>query len=171
MRTPPCLDKTACAVRAGIRGFTLIELLTVVTIVAILAAVAAPSFTGYLGRENVKGAANETFADLQFARSESVQRNLPVTFTFNATGYTISQSATTLKTVVFDGGGSISAGSTLVATFDPVRGTATTINVNPAAVVISNPRTSGTLRVNLNTMGRPSLCSPSASIVGFPTCT
>ena len=153
------------------RGFTLIELLTVVSIIAILAALAAPSFTGYLARERVKGAASEVFADLQFARGESVQRNLPITVTFSATGYAIAQGGNAaFKTVALDGGNSISAGAALVATFDPVRGTATTTNVNPAAVVISNPRTGGTLRVNLNTMGRPTICSPSGAIQGFPTC-
>jgi Tfp pilus assembly protein FimT len=146
---------------------TLIELLTVVVVLGILAALAAPSLSDYLGRSGVKGVATEAFADLQFARSESVQRNAAVTVTFSASGYTITQGALTLKSVTLETPNAIASGSSMTVSFNPVRGTAT---VADGPVVFSNPRTAGTLRVTINQVGRASICSPSGSIKGFASC-
>ena len=145
----------------------MIELLTVVVVLAIVAALAAPSFSDYLGRSGVKGTASEAFADMQFARSESVQRNAAVTVTFSAAGYTITQGATTLKTVTLEAPNAIASGSSMTVSFNPVRGTAT---VADGPVEFSNPRTVGTLRVTVNQVGRASLCSPGGGIKGFATC-
>lgn len=161
----PCIHARRPGRRS--RGLTLIELLTVVVVLAIVTALAAPSFSDYLGRSGVKGAANEAFSDLQFARSESVQRNAAVTVTFNASGYTIAQGATTLKTVTLESPNAIASGSSMTASFDPVRGTAT---VTDGPVVFSNSRTAGTLRVTVNQVGRASICSPGGAIKGFATC-
>ena len=140
------------------RGFTLIELMVTVAIIAILAALAGPSFREYLATQRLKGAFTELSTDLQFARSESVQKNAAITATFAASGYTIAQGATTVKTVALGNGNSFSGGTGMVATYDPVRATA--VLTNGPSVTLSNTGTTGTLRATVNTTGRVILCSP-----------
>lgn len=150
------------------RGFTLIELIVAMAVLGILAAVAAPAIGEYLATQRLKGAAEELQTDLQFARMESVQRNAPVTVTLASTGYTIAQGATTIKAVTLSGGSNVSAGTTMVATFDPVRSTASVLNGSD--ITVANTATSRTLRVSLSTMGRVSICSPSGAVKGYDTC-
>ena len=59
-------------------GFTIIELMIVLTIVAGLIVIALPSMTEMVQNQKVKGAANELFFDLSFARSEAIKRNTTV---------------------------------------------------------------------------------------------
>jgi type IV fimbrial biogenesis protein FimT len=149
------------------RGMTVIELLVGVLVVGVLAVIAAPAFGEYFAAQRLKGSAEELFADLQFARMSSVQSNATVTFTMAANGYSIARGATTLKTVTLANNSSISSGSTMVATFEPVRATATVAN---GPVVVANSLTSRTLRVTVNSMGRPSICSPSGTVRGYESC-
>ena len=150
------------------KGFTIIELVVTLAIIAILAAIAAPSFREYLATQRLKGAITELSTDLQFARSESVQKNAAITATFAAGGYTIAQGGTTVKTVTLGNGNSIAGGTGMVATYDPVRATA--VLTNGPSVTLSNIGTTGTLRATVNTTGRVILCSPSGSVSGYITC-
>ena len=59
-------------------GFTMIELMIVLTIVGGLIVIALPSMTEMVQNQKVKGAANELFFDLSFARSEAIKRNTTV---------------------------------------------------------------------------------------------
>ena len=68
---------------AAQRGVTLIEILTAVTILAILTVVAAPSFDAVRNRARLRGVADNLYADLQYARSEAVQRNSTVSVSFS----------------------------------------------------------------------------------------
>lgn len=63
---------------APIAGFTVIELLLTVVVLAILAAIAAPNVTALLLSTRVKGAANDMYATLIFARSEAIKRSASV---------------------------------------------------------------------------------------------
>lgn len=65
--------------RSRARGFTLVETMVVIALVAILAALAAPSWTQLRARNAVRAAVNDFNASLQFARSEAVRLNNPVT--------------------------------------------------------------------------------------------
>jgi len=67
-------------------GVTLVELLIAIAVLGILVALALPSFQGLIERKNLEGAAEKLFADLQFAKSEAIKRNLPVNINFNNSG-------------------------------------------------------------------------------------
>ena len=59
-------------------GFTLIELMASIAIVAILLAVGVPALRDMIVAQNVRGAANDLYSDLIFARSEAIKRNAQV---------------------------------------------------------------------------------------------
>ncbi|MFT5116975.1 MAG: type IV fimbrial biogenesis protein FimT [Kiritimatiellia bacterium] len=59
-------------------GFTLIELTVTTAIVSILSAVAIPSFNESINNNNLSSSATTLLSELQYARSEAVKRNLPV---------------------------------------------------------------------------------------------
>jgi prepilin-type N-terminal cleavage/methylation domain-containing protein len=63
---------------ARTRGFTLLELLISVTVMALLVVIAAPGFSSFLGRTRTTGSATTLAADLNFARTEAIMRNVPV---------------------------------------------------------------------------------------------
>lgn len=153
------------------RGFTLIEAMTVIAVLGIVAAIAAPSFRSFLAASRLRGAANEAYADLQYARMETVQRNRAMSVTFSADGYFVAASGAAasdaIKSVTLAQGTTVSSGSDMVTTFDPVRATAT---VTGGPVVMSATGTGGTARLTVNTLGRAELCSPSGTLKGMPAC-
>lgn len=61
------------------RGFTLVEAMTVIAILAILTGLSSASFVWLNQATTIRGAAFDLVADLDFARSEAVKRNLDVT--------------------------------------------------------------------------------------------
>lgn len=63
------------------RGFTLVEAVTVMAIMAILAGVSTSSFIWLNQATQIRGAAFDLIADLDFARSEAVKRNADVVVT------------------------------------------------------------------------------------------
>lgn len=154
-----------------VRGFTLTELLMVVVVVAVLAVLAAPSFLEMLANSRLRGQAAEAYSDLQFARSASVERNAAVTVTFSGTGWQITRPGTSgdivMKAVTLTDGVSVTSGTGMTVVFDPVRATATVSN-GPA--VLSRSGASGTVQVNVNTMGRAEICTNSGTLSGYPSC-
>lgn len=56
-------------------GSTLIEVMISVAVLAILASIAVPSFQGLRERARLQAAAEAVYAQLQFARSESIKEN------------------------------------------------------------------------------------------------
>lgn len=61
------------------RGLTLIETLVALSIVVLILTLAAPSFNRTIVQERVRGIHAELATDIAFARSEAVQRAVPVT--------------------------------------------------------------------------------------------
>lgn len=56
-------------------GSTLIEVMITVVVLGILASIAVPSFQGLRERARLQAAAEAVYAQLQFARSESIKEN------------------------------------------------------------------------------------------------
>jgi type IV fimbrial biogenesis protein FimT len=179
-------------------GFTLIELLVALAITAILAALAAPSFTSFFAKKRIEGLMSELVTDLQYARSEAVQRNtlvqvtlgtncyvihaLPPTATTTSgdtsctqtdgTASTIGAGETELKTVKVAIGSPASFSPTSgTIVFDPVRGMAT-ISSGAGMITITSNVGSWNLRANITTIGRASTCSPAGAgnVAGYSAC-
>lgn len=155
----------------GARGFTLTELLMVVVVLAVLAVLAAPSFVQMLANSRLRGQAAEAYSDLQFARSASVERNVAVTMTFSGTGWQITRpgpsGAVVMKSVTLSDGVSITSGAGMTVVFNPVRAMAAVSN-GPA--VLERSGASGTVRVDVNAMGRAEICTSSGTLSGYPSC-
>jgi len=71
--------------KRGQAGFTLVELMVSVTVIAILLAVATPSFSEFLERSRVRGAAEDGLALLAQARQGAVEADRNVRLTVSGT--------------------------------------------------------------------------------------
>lgn len=151
----------------GARGFTLVELVVVIAVLGIVSVLAAPSFTSSFARNHLRGAAGEAYADMQFARAEAVQSNGAVNVAFSASGYQVTRGAQVVKSVNFGGGVVVSGGSTMTVSFNPVRATATVAN---GPLVLSHAASSATLRLSVNALGRPEVCTSAGDVAGYTAC-
>lgn len=172
------------------RGLTLIEMLVVIALASVILSLAVPSFTGMLARKRLEGAALELGTDLQYARSESVQRNAAVGVVFASGCYAIYVIGTTdatdctalgtgaigLKTVQLASTGGTAVGvaftpavSGAFIAFEPVRGTAADLAGNDKSGLVNLTSSAGNwqLRTIVTRFGRMKTCSPNASVSGF----
>jgi type IV fimbrial biogenesis protein FimT len=170
-------------------GFTVIELMVVIAVLAILLVVAAPSFMSTLAKRRLEGAAAELATDIQYARSEAVQRNAAVGVVFNTNCYTLyvvgntnatgcaalGTGATQLKAVQMSAGTSlnfvpVTAGIAFIA-FEPVRGMAIDAGAGTdRSGYVDVTSTSGNWQVRdlVIRVGRVKSCSPNGTIATLP---
>lgn len=180
---------------AAQRGFTLIELMVVVALGAIILALAVPSFTSMVPRKRMEGVASELATDIQYARSEAAQRNVPVRVTIGTYCYvitaqptsgtptssctqtgasTIGAGATELKTVQITSGTSLALTSTNSLgyfEFDPVRGMAIDAGGTDTTGYVAVTNTAGNWQIQAKVwkQGRVKLCSPNGTVTGLAT--
>jgi type IV fimbrial biogenesis protein FimT len=148
------------------RGFTMVELMVVVALGAIITTLAAPSFNEQIARRRLEGAATELSIDLQYARTQAVsERNTVQLVTENGgTSYRIVNGAgITLKTVNLPSG--VTVTNAVTVNYQHLRG-----NANVVQIALANVRTTAGMRVDTNTMGRVSICSPNAALKGYVAC-
>jgi type IV fimbrial biogenesis protein FimT len=176
------------ATRSRQRGITWIETGIVMAVVAVVTAQAVPSMTRLIDSRRLEGAAIQFATDVQYARSESVARNLPVRISLYSaaqgscyvlhTGL-VSQctcsgaapavctgEAREIRTVFLpsEQGVALAANTASVA-FDPLHGTST-----PTATFRVLGRQGRAIHQVINVMGRVRSCTPAAGVAGYPTC-
>jgi type IV fimbrial biogenesis protein FimT len=182
-----------------IQGVTLIELMIVILITAVLLAIGIPAFQSVIDRNRLKSATENLFADLQFAKAESVKRNAQVFIIVSATSgnsnwnyYLTENSACTSfndsdkRSTVFCGTGDLTNGRVRRevtnsdfpgVTISP--SSAGQLSFSPIrglanggnGTVILNSRRGKELRVIVSSLGRIRTCSPSgsANVPGYLT--
>lgn len=141
------------------KGVTLIELMVAIAILAILSMLALPSFQRSIERNRIVGAAENLLADLRYAQTESVKRNLATALTFGAVGanwaYTVNSAPVKTNTAADYQNIAISPHADNTAangaaantiTFEPKRSNAL-INGNPIA---ANARLFSVTSANFN---------------------
>ena len=175
------------------RAFTLIEMIVTVSVLAILAAIAAPSFLNTLEKRRVVGAAEQLYADLQYARSEAIKGNRSVGVNFTVTGdewcYGLDDTPAATECNCTTGVGCTVDTVTKVFKSDGYRGVTMTAPVfagagrtgfeerrgflrGGAAGTVEFSSASQQLNVVLSAQGRIRLCSPTAKkVAGYPRCT
>ena len=67
----------------GASGYSVIELMVAVGIVAVLASIGVPSYTEFIEKRRITGAADEIVAVMALARGSAVKHNQPTTVSFN----------------------------------------------------------------------------------------
>ena len=90
-------------------GFSLIELMVAVAIIAILAGVAAPSFLNMVAQNRLSSQTNDLSGAVQFARSEAIKRNQPITLcrAASATATECADGADWVHWIVVNGVGTV----------------------------------------------------------------
>ncbi len=81
-------------------GFTLVELLVVIVLFSIVATIAIPNFAPLVANNRVTAAANDLLGTLQYARSEAVKLNTPVSVSSDpvwSVGWVVERDETPLR--------------------------------------------------------------------------
>jgi len=171
------------------RGFTMVELMVTLAVLAILLAMAVPSFRDFAERSALRGAADNVIGVIAVAREDAVKRDSLVRVDFKAvgTGFCVgtipvasvtaagcdcSVSGTTC-TVAFPANagelrsvnliGSPDFGGDMAFVIDPKTGMLATLT-DTGSIEMTVPRGYG-LGVQVNAMGRASLCAPADTTV------
>ena len=144
-------------------GLTLVELLIVVALVAIVLGLAAPSFNDFIKVQRLRGVNAQLVTDIQFARSESVSRNVPMHMRFLANGtmscymvYTAPNTSTTCDCLAAEGSRCSAAGTAEVRTVQlPLERGVRISQSNHADHFSFDPRTGGIKILAVDTEGGP----------------
>ena len=146
------------------QGLTLMELLVMLAIIAVLGTLAAPSFSAFIARGRVSGAAEALAQDLNLARSESLRRNGDVTLSLSP------GSAWCYGSVA--GSTACSCATPSACTLRQVDGSAYTAlqGLAKSGTVEFSHADAGTLRVRLSAQGQIAVCVVAGSFSAYPAC-
>ena len=175
-------------------GFTLIELMITIAVLVILVTLAAPAFN-LAEQRRVIGAAESALDQIQTARSEAIKQGRDIHFVSQIDGNTwchgISntpacdctvddKTAANACTIVMAGGEApvlrttssddfrnITMTGAQSITFNHVRGT---VEGNRSDLVITSSPNNFEMRVQINPIGRPSVCGTNRSMGAYSQC-
>jgi type IV fimbrial biogenesis protein FimT len=177
-------------------GFTLIELMVALAVLLILTVLAAPSFTTYLDKSRVRGAADEVVSTLAQARQAGVKFDRGVRVVAVGSGDIwclganqattppagspmlgpVACDCTKLDECIVDGqrlvvSSADHAGVTLTSPpgnldFDGRLG----IRADASSFDLTSPRGRFVLTVNVSQLGQATVCSKQGNILGYPAC-
>jgi type IV fimbrial biogenesis protein FimT len=181
------------------KGFTLIELLTVVAVLGVLAAIAFPSMRDYMDKQRLVSQVRQISELAQLARAEAIKHSgvtdravsmtvsapTPATWFVglsngdaacnSAATCVINQAGTDTTQFISGAAGAECTACTMTShataariVFD-LRGLATTTGSADQTITLRSPL-GKELSVSVSRLGRISLCTPSGSVGGFPTC-
>jgi type IV fimbrial biogenesis protein FimT len=178
------------------RGFTLIELMVSLAVLAILLTLAVPAFSDFAQRTALRGVADNVTAVIADAKEEAIKRDTLVRVEFKAVGTGFCVGAEPVATLTSVGCDCSSTTACTIAQFPsgagqlhsvnldgtPAFGTDTAFVIDPKTAMLADfsdtgsmqmitPREFG-IRVDVNAMGRPSLCTPSGkkAVAGVGAC-
>lgn len=182
------------------RGLTIIELMIVVAVLGVLIALVAPSMRGMISTQRVRGVNAGLVTDLQYARGEAARRNRDVSVAVQASCYVVyldvglpatacdctrtpgsnvcTSPQVEIKTVQLPAGDGLTlgmiSGNGSIAIFSRSSGallpTVAGGSVPNAFEVEVSGTPRGKLRTRVAVSGRPSVCTPDASISGVSAC-
>jgi len=173
------------SVTMRIRGLTLMEVMVTVAIMAILLVLAVPSFSSFLARGRLSGAAEGLALDLQLAKGEAIRGDTPVRLTFssgnawcygsvptNSSCTCAPTNTCTLRRVDSSGYAGVTMSTLSFPGNTPNNFTTFTARqglANAGTVEFTHPD-AGTLRVSLGAAGQVSICSTSGGLGHHPAC-
>ena len=181
------------------RGFTLIELVTVLAVMGVLAAVAFPGMRAYLDKQRLVSQVRAIAEMAQLARGEAIKHSGATTdrrISMNVSAPTPTTwyvglvngdaACTTQATCLITQAGSnvnqsyfvsatacpnctMTSHSTAARILFDMRGIATTTGDADQLITLQSPMNKQ-LAVSVSRLGRISICTPSGSLGGYPTC-
>lgn len=155
-----------------------------VMVVAILTVSLMPAYRIYFAQSQVKGATEALYEDMNKARDTAIAKTTTVTVTLNTSSwcYGVSSDAITCDCTSAASTSNCNLGITMGTNFPNT----TMANTFSGSIVFSSTRGTipsvGTVtfsatadgiysaQITVNTMGLPSICSPSGTIGGYPAC-
>lgn len=160
-------------------GFTLVELMVTVAVLAILLTIGIPSFQGTLDKRRLTGAAEQLYADLQYARTEAIKRNARVFVSFTTgtnwcygMATTAACDCTAANSCQLDGVNKVVSsqgyrGVSLAETFDGAD-----THFDPRHGASDNGKatfssSSGSIEVIVGNLGRVRICSDSSNLAQY----